>query len=94
MLMALLLAAAGQPPAARDIAAFCKSGPACIDRQKVALKHYLGIWVMFDVPKAQAETCMRGGKVGSHVDWLKAEACMRSWSKGRQPLTAGAKASR
>lgn len=74
---------AAEPPAARDIAAFCGGRAACIGEQKVALKHFLGLWVWYDARDPDAERCMRAGKVGKYVDWVKAEACLRSWSKGR-----------
>lgn len=78
-----------KPPIAERIDEYCKSEPSCVARQKLAAKHYLGIWVMFDADMAQAEACMRAGKVSARlIDWTKAEACMRDWSKGRENIVA------
>lgn len=87
MLLSMMLAAA-DPPMAQQIRAFCKEEAACIATQKQALKHYLGVWVMFDASEAQAEACMRAGKVAKFVDWTKALRCMRGWSRSRENIVA------
>lgn len=103
LLMMLAMAGEGAAEArspGQDIMAFCDSSvhgtakptaavSACIAAQRQALKHYLGIWVMFDAPKAAAERCMRAAKTGAHVDWVKAEACLRAWSGGRRATLPG-----
>lgn len=89
LLLAFLLQVAGAPkPALLDpsIRKFCRDVPACITKQKEAARHFIGVWVLYDASEVTAGSCMKRGKRGKAVDWLVAEACMKSWTKGRKPI--------
>lgn len=90
LVTAILLAASAPTAVARDIDLFCKSEPACVARQRQSLRYFLNLSVVFDAPRPKVERCMLEGKVGRAVDWAKAEACLRRWSKGRRAILPGA----
>ncbi len=86
MIIAAILLAASEPPVGRDIRAFCRNAAPCVARQKEQARFFLGHMVLWKVPNAVAERCMRVGRRGRYVDWTVATPCLRKWAKGRPNL--------
>lgn len=81
--------AAGETPIGAGIRQFCGTDSVCVERQRESAKHFLGLTVMFDAPKAEQARCLSAGKIRAGVvDWTLSEACLRTWSKGRKPFPA------
>lgn len=93
MLVALLLAAAGPTPAARDIDRYCRNAAPCVAKQRESLRYFLNLSVVYDAKSPDMERCMRAAKIKApardFIDWTVAEQCMRAWSKGRRSMLPG-----
>lgn len=86
--IAALALAAARPTMAAEIRVFCRQEPKCAAEQMDAVHHFLGRSAMYEAPPAVEERCMRAGRIGHHVNWLVAYACIRDWSKGRDTIVA------
>ena len=80
----LAQAAAPVDPLSQRMAAFCRSKPACIAKQKQGVRDFLDIITRQRPPQVTVQRCLARTTKKRTTDWAKAARCLRSATPRRR----------
>lgn len=74
-----LLVQAAQPldPLSQRMVQFCRSKPACVEKQRQGVRDFLNILTRQRPARANVDRCLKRTTRNRTTDWAKAAACLR-----------------
>ena len=79
-LVLFLLAQAAQPldPLSQRMVQFCRSKPACVDKQRQGVRDFLNVLTRHRPAQPRVDQCLKRSTRNRNTDWAKAASCLRS----------------
>ena len=79
-LLALMLAQAAQPldPLSQRMVQFCRSKPACVEKQRQGVREFLNILTRQRPAQPRVDQCLKRSTRNRNTDWAKAASCLKA----------------
>ena len=79
-LVLFIAAQAAQPldPLSQRMVQFCRSKPACVEKQRQGVRDFLNILTRQRPPQAKVDQCLKRSTRNRNTDWAKAAECLRA----------------